>query len=503
MTNFDVDEENLPSSSLDLEVKLPGLFRPELSVDNRQDAEKIAFSSDFSYSNKVRYVAEDDDAPTLKIRDARTHQDSPLTEDGAASLFHKKGFCLFPHQTKVKRWNEDYLKGMIFGSDISKIYALELESIIRNYLLPEYHVISVDCPPAVLRRGPSSKNEFYGTGVHQDYGLTLEDYKSTLAAYDPTGQVAKQVQKKFDTDEVYGMMVINFWRTIGGYTKANPLRSKPLAVCDPAFVNTNDTVHTALDAKVVGGIKGKQTDQMALKYSSQQHWYYYPNMTDDEVLVFKQFEVWKDDPMSKRETMPVRGVFHTAFEDPTTPEGCPPRKSTECRVQVFVGKRKDEDSSPSEEKCDLPAPLWPKSGSEWGWLACDMGSIGMIFAAAWSECPAIPEYLNFIISFAVVGMLEGLIKFQYSLRREGNDKRYPCAHSFSSILGLIQLALGIWGMALVFPNVAYLSNPSPETCETGPIIAMFIPSIIIAVVLVGLVGYGIYSFVVKKRSECE
>ena len=139
----DADEENLP---LDLEVILPGFFRPEFSADNRQEAEKIRVENS-SYSDKTRY---DDDAPTLKIRNARTHQDRPLTEDGAASLFHEKGFCLFPHQTKVKRWNENHLKGMILGSDISKVYAPELESIIRNYLLPEYHVVSVDCPPAVL-----------------------------------------------------------------------------------------------------------------------------------------------------------------------------------------------------------------------------------------------------------------------------------------------------------------------------------------------------------------
>jgi len=277
-------------------------------------------------------------------------------------------------------------------------------------------------------------------------------------------------------------------------------------VCDPDFVTANDTVHTALDANVVGGIKGKQTDQMALKYNSQHQWYYYPNMTDDEVLVFKQFEIWKDDPMNKRETMPVRGAFHTAFEDPNTPEGCPPRKSTECRVQVFVGKRKDDEGSSSlseqqEEKWTPPAPLWPKSGSEWGWLVCDIGSIGMIFAAVGSDCPAIPEFLNFVISFAIVGMLASLIKFHYSLRREGNEKRHPCAYAFSSILGLTQLALGIWGMALVFPNVTYLANPSSDTCEIGPMIAMVIPALIIAIVLVGLVGCGIYSFVVEKSKE--
>lgn len=294
-------------------------------------------------------------------------------------------------------------------------------------------------------------------------------------------------------------MVINFWRPIGGYTKENPLRSKPLAVCDPAFVANGDTVHTALDAKSVGGLKGKQTDQMALKYSPQQQWYYYPNMTDDEVLVFKQFEVWKDDSMDKREALPVRGVFHTAFVDPNTPEGSPPRQSTECRVQVFIGKRKEEDAA--EEKWTPPAPLWPKDGSEWGMLALDMGSIGMIFAVVWSECPAIPSYLAFVYSFAIVGMLAGLIKFQYSLGREGNTKRYPCAQSISSILGMTQVALGIWGVTLVFPNVAYLGNPSPDTCELGPMLAMFIPSVIIAIVAVVVSGYVVHACVAGAKKE--
>ena len=490
------DEESNPTSPSDVTVKLPGLFRPEHSFDNRQEAEKVTYSANFtllSHSEDVKY--EDDDAPSVKISDARAHQDSPLTEDSAASLFHKKGFCLFPQKTKVKRWNEDYLKGMMFGSEISKVYATEVESIIRNYLLPEYHVVAVDCPPAVLRRGPSSKNNFYGTGVHQDYGLNMQDYKTNLDAYDFTGQGSKGAQKKFDADEVCGMMIINFWRPIGGYTKSNPLRIKPLAVCDPAFVNNSDTVHTALDAASVSGVKGRLTDQMALKYNPQQQWYYYPNMTDDEVLVFKQFEIWKGDPMDKREEMPVRSVFHTAFDDPNTPEGCPPRQSTECRVEVFIGKRKNEEELSSAEKWvpTPPAPLWPKDLSEWGWLVFDLGSVGMIFAAVWSECPAIPSYLSFIYSFGIVGMLAGTIKFLYSLRREGYDKRFKFANSLCSILGMTQLALGIWGITLLFPHLALFGDPSPETCEVGPLVAMLIADIIIALILVFIVGSIIYS----------
>lgn len=44
-------------------------------------------------------------------------------------------------------------------------------------------------------------------------------------------------------------------------------------------------------------------------------------------------------------------------------------------------------------------------------------------------------------------------------------------------------------------HLALFRNPSPETCEVGPLIAMLIPTTIIALVLVGIVGFGIYSCV--------
>ena len=230
---------------------------------------------------------------------------------------------------------------MIFGSDISRVYATEVESILRNTILPDYDVIEVDCPPAVLRRGPGSRNNFYGSGVHQDYGLTFQDYITGVSAYDPSGYAIKSIQEKYDRDEVKGIMVINVWRPIGGYVAEIPMMYKPLAVCDPATVKVEDTVHTGYDAQLFGGAKGKTTDQMSLKSNAAHDWYYYPRMTDNEVLVFKQIEVWKNDPKERKE-MPVRGCFHTALDDPNTPEGTAPRCSTECRVLVYLGEKSSD-----------------------------------------------------------------------------------------------------------------------------------------------------------------
>lgn len=157
----------------------------------------------------------------------------------------------------------------------------------------------------------------------------------------------------------------------------------------------------------------------------------------------------------------------------------------------------------NQESSEVVLPLWPKSGEEWGYLAMDLGSLGMIFASVWSECPEIPDHMAFIYSFSIVGVVMGLIRFVFSLRREGNDKLYSIPAVIATVLGMAQLGLGIWGMVLVFPNLKYFSDPSPETCETGPMVAMAIPAFIIALVLVGIIFYGIYQAVMPKKEEEE
>lgn len=72
---------------------------------------------------------------------------------------------------------------------------------------------------------------------------------------------------------------------------------------------------------------------MALKYSDDHVYYYYPNMTNDEVLVFKQFECFKG--IDDKPNAPLKTAFHTAMEDPETPKDAEVRKSAEHRINVF------------------------------------------------------------------------------------------------------------------------------------------------------------------------
>lgn len=109
-----------------------------------------------------------------------------------------------------------------------------------------------------------------------------------------------------------------------------PLTHQPLCVLDPNTVPVSDCVHINAYAPNLNA----PSSSMALKYNKNHRWYFYPNMTKDEVLVFSQIDIMK----GVDNTLPNARVtcnFHTSFVDPTAPAQDEPRKSCEHRVQVF------------------------------------------------------------------------------------------------------------------------------------------------------------------------
>lgn len=67
-------------------------------------------------------------------------------------------------------------------------------------------------------------------------------------------------------------------------------------------------------------------DTTGYRHNPDHRWYYYPDMTLDEVIVFKSHD--------SRPGMASR-VAHTAFTDPTCPPGTPTRASVEARGLVI------------------------------------------------------------------------------------------------------------------------------------------------------------------------
>jgi hypothetical protein len=114
----------------------------------------------------------------------------------------------------------------------------------------------------------------------------------------------------------------NMWRAVSA-----PPQDFPLAVCDARTVMPLDEV--TVTAITVEKDTGEIThDTTGYLYNPAHRWYYYQDMTPEEVLVFKAHDT---DPRRS-----IR-VPHSAFTDPTCPAGVPTRASVEMRgLALFV-----------------------------------------------------------------------------------------------------------------------------------------------------------------------
>jgi hypothetical protein len=120
----------------------------------------------------------------------------------------------------------------------------------------------------------------------------------------------------FDLRAYRRWAMYNVWRAI-----TPPPQDFPLAVCDARSIDPADEVTvTAITEELQGDIVH---DTMSYVHNLAHRWYYFPDMTLDEVIVFKSGD---SDP-----TGAVR-VPHTAFTDPTCPAGVPTRASVEMRA---------------------------------------------------------------------------------------------------------------------------------------------------------------------------
>ncbi len=125
-----------------------------------------------------------------------------------------------------------------------------------------------------------------------------------------------------DVDEFPRWALYNIWRCV-----TPPPQDIPLAVCDARTLSPADevTVTAVTTTRQTGDMRH---DTTSYRYSPEHRWNYFPDMTRDEVIIFKTHD---SDPAR------ARRVAHTAFDDPTCPAGTPTRASVEMRaLAVFT-----------------------------------------------------------------------------------------------------------------------------------------------------------------------
>ncbi len=109
--------------------------------------------------------------------------------------------------------------------------------------------------------------------------------------------------------------IINVWRPIH-----HVARDWPLAVADARTVPPKSLVASDLI------FPHRRGEIYVVAHDERQRWLYVPDLGPDEAILIK---CWDSD------TGVARFAPHTAFEDPTTPAGTPPRESIEFRTIAF------------------------------------------------------------------------------------------------------------------------------------------------------------------------
>lgn len=114
------------------------------------------------------------------------------------------------------------------------------------------------------------------------------------------------------------MIQINVWRPL-----VDRVLRSPLAFCDATTISPSDLIPTNIhfpDTDHVGEI-------YALRKNSGQRWFYFSEMSHDEVALIKGYDSLKDGT--------ARFTPHSAFEYPDQNPVVPPRKSIETRTFAF------------------------------------------------------------------------------------------------------------------------------------------------------------------------
>ena len=232
---------------------------------------------------------------TIESRPMPMENGRPLA---ATFKLDKNGFVFVEHKTQVKNFFDE--------AELKSVYYREVEDLIKR----ESGATRVVLFDHTLRSGDQSERQEKlirepVLSAHNDY----TEWSGPQRVRDLlSGEAESLLKKRF--------AIIQVWRAIN-----KPIESNPLAMADASSIAFEDL----LVAERRYPNRVGQTYRLA--YNPKHRWIYFPKMTRDEALVFKVYDSEKDGR--------ARFTAHTAFDDPSTPPGAPPRQSIEARALAF------------------------------------------------------------------------------------------------------------------------------------------------------------------------
>jgi hypothetical protein len=228
----------------------------------------------------------------VSIRNAR-----PLAEDGKLSL-DTNGFELKWHRSALTDFSDDDV--------IRRVYYAEAVEFLKASTGAE-HVVVFD---HTLRdgsrtaRGADSIREPVRR-VHNDQ--TFISGPRRVRDHLPPDEAERRLAGRF--------AIVNLWRPLAR------VESQPLALCDARTIAPDDLIPSDLV------YRDKVGETFSVAFNPAHRWFYFPEIDSDEPVLLKIYD--------SRDDGTARLSAHTAFDDPNSVPGAPPRRSIELRSLLF------------------------------------------------------------------------------------------------------------------------------------------------------------------------
>jgi hypothetical protein len=287
---------------------------------HRQEPE--GFSQDVDYSCELapsctvnmNYLGEMAARPTFNVYDRTRHNLNlvtyPINIKNARTLtlppsLDREGFCVVRHCTAVS--DLEHRKAVL------QVYRVEIQALIRE-LTGAYLVVSESL--GVVRSAQRTRGD--GRTTHAPIRFVHADYSHSSAQ-----DLLHRLLHPEDARSMGGrrFVVFNAWRAL-----TPPPQDVPLALCDLRTVSRSDCM-TADSVFDFPGSRPGKLEVSLFRFSDAHDWVYWPNMTGDELLIFKAFDSGLEGPSQ---------VPHCAFDDPNCESPSTPRVSLDIRaIAVF------------------------------------------------------------------------------------------------------------------------------------------------------------------------
>ena len=209
------------------------------------------------------------------------------------------GFVFADHQTRMKDFTDE--------AERKRVYDPEVAELIRKHsgaseVLVFDHTIRVGDDKVQQATGARPPVK----GVHNDY--TEKSAPRRLREIVGDAEAERRLRKRW--------AIIQVWRPIRGTVMIDPL-----GICDGRTIPEKGFI------LVQRRYKDRTGEVYHIAYNPEHVWYHFPQMERNEALVFKVFDT---DP-----NVETRFSAHSAFDDPNTKPGAPPRESIETRTFAF------------------------------------------------------------------------------------------------------------------------------------------------------------------------